>query len=146
MLSKELKLNSSLEKENVFYLGCNSNDLMQLDWACVDFVWICTLNFFLKQKRRESQILLQAQAGAPSIKEFQYRDGLLKKRKLMEEKRAMDDVLRISGRTGAAADEEKGVDSVGDDHKEEVVAEVKLFVHLRSVYYMSWNIITNIIV
>lgn len=58
----------------------------------------------------------------------------------------MDDVLRISGRTGAAADKEKGVDSVGDDHKEEVVAEVKLFVHLRSVYYMSWNIITNIIV
>lgn len=58
----------------------------------------------------------------------------------------MDDVLRISGRTGAAADEEKGVDSVGDDHKEEVVAEVKLFVHLRSVYHISWNIITIIIV
>lgn len=72
MLSKELKLNSSLEKENVLYLGCNSNSLMQLDWACVDFVWICELNFFLKQKRRESQILLQAQAGAPSIKKFQY--------------------------------------------------------------------------
>lgn len=59
----------------------------------------------------------------------------------MEEKRTMDDVLRISDRRGdAAADEEKRVDSVGDDHKEEIVAEVKLFCTLK-IHYIFWNII-----
>lgn len=42
---------------------------MQLDWACVDLVWICALSFFFPPKKKKESNTAAGAGQAPSIKE-----------------------------------------------------------------------------